>query len=49
MSALTDRTRRTAARVAAAGYIALFVLAIFANFTSRPTTRARRSSASRVT
>ena len=32
MSALTDSTRRTAARVAAAGYIALFVLAIFANF-----------------
>lgn len=32
MSALTDTTRRTAARVAAAGYVALFVLAIFANF-----------------
>lgn len=33
MSALTtDSTRRTAARVAGAGYLALFVLAIFANF-----------------
>tara|TARA_B100000378_G_scaffold262338_1_gene244319 strand:- start:211 stop:960 length:750 start_codon:yes stop_codon:yes gene_type:complete len=29
---LTDTTRRTAARVAAVGYIALFVLGIFANF-----------------
>lgn len=32
MSTLTDTTRRTAARVAAVGYLALFVLAIFANF-----------------
>lgn len=32
MSMLTDTTRRTAARVAGAGYVALFVLAIFANF-----------------
>jgi hypothetical protein len=32
MSTLTDSSRRTAARVAAAGYVALFVLAIFANF-----------------
>lgn len=32
MSTLTDSTRRTAARVAGAGYLALFVLAIFANF-----------------
>jgi hypothetical protein len=32
MSTLTDTTRRTAARVAGAGYLALFVLAIFANF-----------------
>lgn len=32
MSMITDTTRRTAARVAGAGYVALFVLAIFANF-----------------
>lgn len=32
MSTLTDTTRRTAARVAGMGYLALFVLAIFANF-----------------
>lgn len=32
MFAFTDTTRRTAARVAGAGYLALFVLAIFANF-----------------
>ncbi|MBX3099468.1 MAG: DUF4386 domain-containing protein [Salinibacterium sp.] len=32
MSTLTDTTRRTASRVAAVGYLALFVLAIFANF-----------------
>jgi len=32
MPILTDTTRRTAARIAGAGYLALFVLAIFANF-----------------
>ena len=32
MSPLPDTTRRTAARVAGAGYLALFILAIFANF-----------------
>ncbi|WP_179872927.1 DUF4386 domain-containing protein [Microcella indica] len=32
MSTHTDSSRRTAARVAGIGYIALFVLAIFANF-----------------
>jgi hypothetical protein len=32
MSMLTDTSRLTAARVAGAGYLALFVLAIFANF-----------------
>lgn len=32
MSTLTDSSRRTAARVAGVGYLALFVLAIFANF-----------------
>ncbi|MER3386503.1 MAG: DUF4386 domain-containing protein [Microcella pacifica] len=32
MPTLTDTTRRTAARIAAAGYVALFVLGVFANF-----------------
>lgn len=32
MSTLIDSSRRTAARVAGVGYLALFVLAIFANF-----------------
>ena len=32
MYTLTDTTRRTAARIAGVGYLALFVLAIFANF-----------------
>lgn len=32
MPTLTDTTRRTAARIAGVGYLALFVLAIFANF-----------------